>query len=119
MSPTGSLVGYGTPNTSETGCYALTIGSSTTLTGNGVSGSPSAVSGCSPSTKDVQEGMFGFTWRAINNPKYGRLQYQATYSYFQKFAWTGVLSGTYPTGFLGGGRATNGMADISMRYYIP
>jgi hypothetical protein len=119
VSPTGSLVGFGTPNTVETGCYALTLGSSTTLTGNGVSGSPSSVSNCSPSTRDLQEGMVGFIYRAINNPKYGRLQYSATYSYLMKYAWTGVLSGTYPTGFLGSGRATNGMVHISMRYYLP
>jgi len=121
VSPTGSLVGYGTPNTSETGCYALTIGSSTTLTGNGVSGSPSSVAGCSPSTRDLQEGMVGFIYRAINNPKYGRLQYSATYSYLQKYAWTGVLSGTYgaASDFQGSGRATNGMVHIGMRYYIP
>jgi hypothetical protein len=121
VSPTGSLVGYGTPNTSETGCYALTIGSSTTLTGNGVSGSTGSVSGCSPSTRDLQEGMFGFVYRAISSPKYGRLQYSATYSYLQRVAWTGVLSGTYGAAndFQGSGRATNGMVHIGMRYYIP
>ncbi len=118
VGPTGLLTGYGTPNTNETGCYALTLGT-TGLTNNGVSGAPGSVANCSPATRDIQEGMFGFTYRAISSPKYGRLQYQATYSYLTKAAWTGVLSGTYPTGFLGSGRATNGMVHVSMRYYIP
>ncbi len=116
--PTGLLTGYGTPNTSETGCYALTLG---TPTNNGVAGSPSAAANCSPATRTIQEGMIGFIYRVASSPKYGRLQYSTTYSYFQKAAWTGVLSGTYgaASDFQGSGRATNSMVDISMRYYIP
>ncbi len=118
-SPTGTLVGYGTPNTVETGCYALTLGTATGIGTTGTSGAPGSVAGCSPSTKQIQEGMFGFTYRVLNSPKYGRLQYQATYSNLQKSAWRGVLAGTYPTGTLGSGRATNNMVHVSMRYYIP
>jgi hypothetical protein len=57
----------------------------------------------------------------VNSPKYGRLQYSATYSYFEKTTWTGVLSGTYGAAndFQGSGRATNGMVHVGMRYYIP
>ena len=119
VSPVGTLVGYGTPNTVETGCYALTLGTATGIGAGGTSGAPGAVANCSPSTKQIQEGMFGFTYRVVNSPKYGRLQYQATYSNLQKSAWRGVLAGTYPTGTLGSGRATNNMIHVSMRYYIP
>ncbi len=116
VGPTGLLTGFGVPNANDTGCYALTLG---TPTNNGVSGAPGAVSNCGSPTKTIEEGMFGFTYRAVNSPRYGRLQYSATYQYFEKTTWTGVLSGTYPTGFLGSGRATDGMMLVGMRYYIP
>ena len=118
-SPVGTLIGYGTPNTVETGCYALTLGTAAGIGAGGTSGAPGSVANCSPSTKQIQEGMFGFTYRVVNSPKYGRLQYQATYSNLQKTAWRGVSAGTYPTGTLGSGRATNNMIHVSMRYYIP
>ncbi len=118
-SPTGTLVGYGTPNTVETGCAALTLGTATGIGTGGTSGAPGAISNCSPSTRDIQEGMIGFTYRVVNSPKYGRLQYQATYSYLTKAAWRGVLAGTYPNGLLGSGHAENNMIHVSMRYYIP
>ncbi len=118
-SPTGVLVGYGTPNTVETGCSALTLGTATGIGTGGTSGAPGAVANCSPSTRDIQEGMIGFTYRIVNSPKYGRLQYQATYSYLTKAAWRGVLAGTYPTGLLGSGHAENNMIHVGMRYYIP
>jgi hypothetical protein len=118
VNPTGTLEGYGVPNANDTGCYALTLG---TTTANGVAGSPGAVANCASPTKTIEEGMFGFTYRAVNSPRYGRLQYSATYSYFEKTTWTGVLSGTYGTAsdFQGSGRATNGMVHVGMRYYIP
>ena len=34
--------------------------------------------------------MVGFTYRVINSPKYGRLQYQATYNYMQRNLWSGT-----------------------------
>jgi hypothetical protein len=124
LSPTGTQVGYGVKNTNDTGCYATTIG---TPGNGGVSGSPAAVANCGSQTKDIQEGMVGFTYRAVNSPKYGRLQYSATYSYIQKYGWTGVLSGTVnavtgvvsPGAGFGSPRATDGMVHIGMRYFIP
>jgi hypothetical protein len=59
--------------------------------------------------------MFGATYRAINSPKYGRLQYQLTYSRIQRNLWSGVGSATTPTG----PRATEQMIHVGMRYYIP
>jgi hypothetical protein len=59
--------------------------------------------------------MGGLTFRAVDSPKYGRLQYQVTYSYIQRNLWSGVGSATTPTG----PRATEPMVHVSMRYYIP
>jgi hypothetical protein len=62
--------------------------------------------------------MGGLTYKAINSPKYGRLQYQLTYSYIQRNLWAGYAgqpSATSPSG----PRATEPMIHISMRYYIP
>ena len=64
--------------------------------------------------------MVGFIYRVANSPKFGRLQYWVTYSYFQRNLWSGnnvpsTGSVTGPTG----PRATEPMVDISMRYYIP
>jgi hypothetical protein len=64
--------------------------------------------------------MGGFIYRIVNSPTYGRLQYEATYSYIQRNLWSGSnvpASGpiTSPTG----ARATEPMIHVSMRYYIP
>jgi len=59
--------------------------------------------------------MIGFIYRVVNSPKYGRLQYWATYSYFQRNLWSGVGNATTPSG----PRAAENMFDVSMRYYIP
>lgn len=106
---TGALIGYGPRNLSDTGCYALPPNP-----GSSTGGSPSA-SGCSSPTRYIQEGMIGFTYRAYDSPKFGRLQYQATYSYLQRNLWSGIGNATTPTG----PRAENSMIHVSMRYYIP
>jgi hypothetical protein len=59
--------------------------------------------------------MGGFIYRVASSPKWGRLQYWATYSYFQRNLWSGIGSATTPSG----PRATEPMLDVSMRYYIP
>ena len=59
--------------------------------------------------------MCGFTYRVVNSPRFGRLQYQATYSYLQRNLWSGVGNATTPTG----PRAQDNMIHVSMRYYIP
>jgi hypothetical protein len=107
----GALIGYGPRNLSDAGCYdePAAGGSST-----GADGSLSAVSCASP-TRYIQEAMGGLTYRAVDSPKYGRLQYQLTYSYIQRNLWSGVGSDTTPTG----PRATEPMIHVSMRYYIP
>jgi hypothetical protein len=108
--------GYGAPNASDTGCNV-----ETPVTTSGFTGSVTPTGACASPTRFIQEGMFGFTYKAINSPKFGRLQYQATYSYLQRQSWSGVTSGTYgsPTATFGSPRAINNMIHVSMRYYIP
>ncbi|SEG23295.1 hypothetical protein SAMN05421819_2307 [Bryocella elongata] len=109
--PAGNLIGYGPANLSNAGCYNLPAAVST---GSGGGGSISA-STCGSPTRYIQEAMGGFTWKPINSPKYGRLQYSATYSYIQRNLWSGVGSATTPSG----PRATEPMVHVQMRYYIP
>ncbi len=114
----GQLIGYGPTNINDSGCYNLPATNSTTL-GAGTGGTAGATN-CGSPTRYIQEAMFGFTYRLINSPKYGRLQYQATYSYLQRNLWSGTnipASGpiTGPTG----PRATDNMIHVGMRYYIP
>jgi hypothetical protein len=107
----GELIGYGPRNLSDAGCYNEPApgGNST-----GAAGTISAAT-CGSPTRYISEAMGGLTYRAIDSPKYGRLQYQLTYSYIQRNLWSGVGSASTPTG----PRATEPMIHISMRYYIP
>ncbi len=109
----GALIGYGPANTSDAGCYNIPAANSTTL-GAGTGGTAGATA-CGSPTRYIQEAMGGFTYRLVSSPKYGRLQYQATYSYIQRNLWSGVGSATTPAG----PRATEPMIHVSMRYYIP
>jgi hypothetical protein len=112
---TGALEGYGPRNLADTSCYNLP-----TNPGSGTGGSPSAPSGCTSPTRYIQEPMAGFIYRVVSSPKYGRLQYWVTYSYFQRNLWSGnnIPTTGSPTG-PSGPRATEPMVDVSMRYYIP
>lgn len=110
QTPQGSFIGYAPSNLSNAGCYNLPAAIGTAGSG----GSLSAVT-CGEPTKYIQEGMFGFTYRLVTSPRYGRLQYSATYQYLQRQLWTGIGSATTPTS----PRAEDGMIHIGMRYYIP
>jgi hypothetical protein len=108
---TGSaLIGYGTPNLVDTGCYVLPANP-----GSSTGGSPSNPANCLSPTRYIQEGMIGFTYRVVNSPKYGKLQYSATYQLVQRNLWSGIGNATTPTG----PRAQDSMIHVSMRYYIP
>ena len=109
--PQGALIGYGLRTTSNAGCYNLP---SNAGNGTGTAGSLSAVT-CGGSTRYIQEGMVGFTYRLANSPRYGRLQYQTTYSYLQRNLSSGAGSATTPSG----PRAVDNMVHMGMRYYIP
>lgn len=107
---TGAQIGYGARNLNDAGCYALPVNPASST-----GGSDTPVNCASP-TRFIQEGVIGFTYRVVNSPKYGRLQYQATYSYLQRNLWSGLTTGTnFPTG----PRAEDNMAHVGMRYYIP
>jgi len=114
----GALIGYGPRNLNDSGCYNLPAGPSTTVNA-GFGGGLGGVNCASP-TRYIQEAMGGLTYRIVSSPRFGRLQYQLTYSYVQRNLWSGSNtpssgSVTSPTG----ARATDPMLHISMRYYIP
>ncbi len=105
----GDTIGYGPRNLNDAGCYNLPLNPGSSTGGNDTAQS------CASPTRYIQEGMFGFTYRLVNSPVYGRLQYQVTYSYLQRNSWSGV-SGTsaFPSP-----RALDNMVHMGMRYYIP
>ena len=105
------FTGYGSTSANLTGCNTE-VGSA--------AGSVTPAGTCQATTRDILEGMVGFTYRIVSSPKYGRLQYQVNYNYLTKSAWTGYTAGTLaaPTAF-GGPKATNNMGFMGMRYYIP
>ena len=117
--PGSPFTGYGVVSSVQTGCNTE-VPVNVTGGSGGFVGSPTAAN-CNANTRYIQEGVAGFTYRLVNSPKYGRLQYQATYSYLTRNAWTGVKSGTYgsPTAAFGHPYATNNMVHVGMRYYIP
>lgn len=116
----GDTIGYGVRNLNDSGCYALPANPASA---GGSAGSIAAVTCASP-TRYIQEGMIGFTYRLVNSPKYGRLQYQFTYSYLQRNLWSGLNTGTAavanaPAVTPSGPRAEDSMVHFGMRYYIP
>jgi hypothetical protein len=117
VTPTGvAPIGYGPRNLNDSGCYDLPQ-----VSGNssGTAGSISAFNCASP-TRYIQEAMGGIIWRAVNSPKYGRLQYEATYSYLQRNLWSGNnVPATGPITGPTGPRATDPMIHVGMRYFIP
>ena len=119
-SSNGLLFGYGPRNLNDAGCYALPPAPTTAGTGGAIA-SPST---CASPTRYIQEGTVGFTYRLISSSKYGRLQYQTTYSYLQRTLWSGANTAVVanapvfpfrPTG----PRALDNMIHVGMRYYIP
>jgi hypothetical protein len=104
-------IGYGIPENSNVGCYALPSYSGTA----GTAGSISASGTCQAPTKYIQEGMIGFQFRPITSPKYGRLQYSVTYSILNRQIWAGTSSASTPPS----PRAQDSMIHVQMRYYIP
>ncbi len=105
-------IGYGTRNLNNATCYALPLNP-----GSSTGGTPAAPAGCTSPTRYIQEGLIGLTFRAIDSPQYGRLQYSMNYQYLQRALWSGTV-GT-ATGVPTGPRAEDSMAYVSMRYYIP
>lgn len=107
----GKLVGYAPPTSRNDGCNTETL---PTSAGNGFAGgppyNPGTPANCLGATRIIIEGTAGAIYRAYNNPKFGRLQYELQYSYLTRTAWTGVG---------GAPKATNNMVLTSMRWYLP
>jgi hypothetical protein len=110
-SSAGKLIGYAPITGVNTGCNTETL---PTSAGNGFAGgapyNPGVPGNCLGATRAVIAGTAGFTYRVYASPKFGRLQYQGTYTYLTREAWTGVG---------GAPKATNNMIFTGMRYYIP
>ena len=106
-SPTGTLVGYAPPSATNAGCNTETL----PVTGGTVGYNPGVPANCNGSTRLVMEDSGGFTYRIVNTPRFGRLQYQMVYSYLQRSAWSSNVGGA-PKG-------TNNMVFTGLRYYIP
>jgi hypothetical protein len=102
----GDLMGYGAPNLVNSGCVALPANP-----GSSTGGTPAAPSNCNSPTRYIQEGLLGFTYRFVNSPKYGRMQYSMNYQYVQRALWSGSTGR--------GPRAQDGMIFTGLRYYIP
>ncbi len=109
VTPQGDLMGYGARNLNDAGCYNLPSNP-----GSATGGSPSAA-GCSSPTRYIQEVLAGFTYRFVNSPKIGRLQYAVNWQMMQRNLWSGVGSATTPTG----PRGVDNMIFTGLRYYIP
>jgi hypothetical protein len=110
------FTGYSPINANDTGCETEAA-----VTSAGFTASVTPAGSCAGATRYIQEGMIGFTYKPIVSPKYGRLQYQLTYSYLERQLWTGLTAGTYgsSTAVFGAPKAINNMVHFSMRYYIP
>ena len=123
----GKLVGYAPITGSNAGCNTETLptvpgsGLGSIGTAGGAPYDPGTPANCAGVTRAVIAGTAGFTYRLYNSPKFGRLQYQGTYTYLTREAWNGITGGTYgtSTATFGSPKATNGMVFFGMRYYIP
>ncbi|MGI4829012.1 MAG: hypothetical protein ACRYFU_12590 [Janthinobacterium lividum] len=115
----GDTIGYGARNLNDAGCYALPANPASST-----GGSPANPANCASPTRYIQEGMLGFTYRLVDSPRYGRLQYQATYQFMQRNLWSGTTATATaaahePVPTPTGPRAQDNMVHVSMRYYIP
>ncbi len=115
----GQSIGYGVRTLNDAGCYALPPAAAINNSGGGI-----ASANCASPTRYIQEGMIGFTYRIVNSPTYGRLQYQATYALVQRNLWSGTTTTASAAAFEPvpaptGPRAQDNMIHVSMRYYIP
>jgi len=108
--PQGALIGYGPNNLSNVGCFLPPPAAGTAGTGGSISANT-----CNSPTRYIQEYMFGLTYRIYQSPKFGRLQYQLTYSYLNRSLWTGIGNAVTSAG----PHAEDSMVHVGMRYYIP
>jgi hypothetical protein len=105
-SSAGKLIGYAPITASNTGCNTEVL----PVAGGTAGYNPGVPANCTGATRAVIAGTAGFTYRVYANPRFGRLQYQGTYTYLTREAWAGIG---------GAPKATNNMVFTGMRYYIP
>ena len=101
----GKVEGYGLGE-AFTGCGTEGLPTATTF--------PSANSGCTGQTRDVQEATIGYWYDFYNGPK-GRLRQSIQYSYAERFIWNNLLltpGNVSPKGI-------ENMVWTSFRYYLP
>jgi hypothetical protein len=121
-SSAGKLIGYAPLSSTNAGCNTETL---PTSAGNGLAGAapynPGTPANCLGATRVVIEGTAEVVYRFYSSPRFGRLQEAIQYSYLDRSAWAGLLTGTYgsPTATYGGPKATNNMVFTSFRYYLP
>jgi hypothetical protein len=101
----GKVEGYGLGE-AFTGCAVEGLPTSTTL--------PSANSGCTGQTRDLQEGTIGYWYDFYRGPK-GRLRQGIQYSYAERFIWDNLAltSGNVSP------KGVENMVWTSFRYYLP
>jgi hypothetical protein len=107
-------VGYGSPLSSNAGCYTEQVppASTTTTSYNGFT--PGSLSGCTADTRVIYEGTVGFWYKLYNGSK-GRIQFGPQYSYVDRVSWFGKNSPTIPNSPQG----YDNMLFTSFRYYLP
>lgn len=102
----GTLVGYGSPTSKNSGCWAETIPSTT----NGSAGfDPGSLSNCTADTRALIEGTAGLWYKFYTGPR-GSFRFGTQYSYVTRNAWSGV--GGDPHGI-------DNMIFTSFRYVLP
>ncbi|MFC6645250.1 hypothetical protein ACFQBQ_06540 [Granulicella cerasi] len=106
-----NIFGYGATSANNAGCYAVAA-----VGGNAAT---DTATNCAGLTRYIQEGMIGWTYRIVDSPKIGRLQYSMTYQYIQRNLWSGSVAGTTVPNAPTGPRALDNMIHVGMRYYIP
>ncbi|MDE1162988.1 MAG: hypothetical protein PW792_13735 [Acidobacteriaceae bacterium] len=106
-----NIFGYGATSANNAGCYAVAA-----VGGNAAS---DTAANCAGLTRYIQEGMIGWTYRLVDSPKIGRLQYSMTYQYIQRNLWSGSVAGSTVANAPTGPRAEDSMIHVGMRYYIP
>ena len=115
-------VGYGSPLFNNSGCTTegFPVNTPGTFPPTATPASPGSAGTCNGDIHHIVEGTLGFWHKIYNGPK-GRLQWGVTYSYIEKFAWTGNAF-NITTGVAGASqrpKAIDNMVWTSFRYYLP
>ena len=115
-------VGYGSPLFNNSGCTTegFPVNTPGTFPPTATPASPGSSGTCNGDIHHIVEGTLGFWHKIYNGPK-GRLQWGVTYSYLEKFAWSGNAF-NITTGVAGVSqrpKAINNMVWTAFRYYLP